>query len=79
MKFVKGDVIFESTGRKEYCFGEAFSPNDPGGICYGSDGGISKLMPEEIKEVADYMILQWRRWAAGEDIYPDLADVNARR
>lgn len=35
MKFVESDVVFESTGRREYCFGEEFSPNGPGSVCYG--------------------------------------------
>ena len=57
-------MVFESTGRKEYCFGEGFSchPSDPDGICYGSDGGIGNLTEAEREEVAKYMIAQWLEW-----------------
>lgn len=68
MKIENGNVVFESTGRRARTFGDAFTPNDRDSILYGSDGDISNLSPEEIAEVADYMIDVWKRWASGR--YP---------
>lgn len=72
MKYKNGDVVFESTGRIEYTFGYGFTPNDEGSILYGSDGGIDNLSTLERKEVAEYMINIWKRWAEGEDVWSEL-------
>lgn len=64
MKFEGDEVIFESTGRREYCMGDAaFSPwSDGSGISYGGDGGIDELTLAERAEVFMYMIRKWAEW-----------------
>jgi hypothetical protein len=71
MKFEGTTVLFESTGRIEYTYGNQFSPNGEYGIFYGSDGGIPELInnpltDEERKEIYDYMINEWNKWLRKE-------------
>lgn len=60
-----GDVIFESTGRRAYTFGEGFCchVSDPDMVSYGSDGGIGDLNMAEKQEIAKFMIAVWKAWA----------------
>ncbi len=66
MKFEQDNVIFESTGRKEYTFGNLFIPDEPNGVFYGWDGGFGGLVDEEKEEIATYMIEQWKLWLRRE-------------
>ncbi len=71
MIYNEDELTFESTGRKEYCFGEGLSchPDSPEVVYYGSDGALPRacwknpLTLAEKREVADWMIERWRRWA----------------
>jgi hypothetical protein len=62
--------VLESTGREFYAHAGLLSVSVDDGetdIYYGYDGGLSTsdFTAEEKREVADYVIALWQRWAAG--------------
>lgn len=71
MKTVGNNLIFETTGRQEYCFsgviGVGVDDDNTLHITYGLDGMFSfehngGLTDEERNELADYMIALWQRY-----------------
>lgn len=77
MKLEDDRLTFETTGRESSCLSDCFSchPDEPGIVFYGSDGGITgfinpPLTPAERKEIADWMIDRWQKWAE------NLSDLN---
>lgn len=76
-KIVDDEIVFNS-GRRAYCFNGLFSCAEYDGkfgICYGSDGGLDwpdndwqnndqRLTNDDIREVAEMAIAQWRRLLA---------------
>lgn len=72
MKVQDNDLIFESTGRKEYVFSGVIGLSAecldeyPVGISYGGDGSFGafndELSIDEQNELADYMIGIWTRY-----------------
>jgi hypothetical protein len=66
VKVEGSNVIFESTGRSVYTFGDDFIPNYNEDVCYGSDGGFDIIDDRERKEMYDYMIDKWNKWLKKE-------------
>lgn len=72
MQVIKDKVIF-SSGRSQYTHGDGFSVgSDLETVCYGSDGSLHwsftpdhyELHPEDMIELADYMIERWKLFKA---------------
>ena len=59
------DLIFESTGKREYCH-DGYISISPDGSCigYGTDGGWRRedFTDQEQLELADQMIAMWTRF-----------------
>ncbi len=68
MKADKDFIIFESTGRKEYANCGIVGIDDNLEPSEGYDGGFEhgNWSPEEKKELAEYMILRWKRFGGLE-------------
>lgn len=66
MKLENDEMLFETTGRKEYAFSGRISV-DPteGSVHYGYDGSMwfqGDLTGEECVELADHMIALWQQY-----------------
>ena len=67
MKWIGGDrsEYRLRSGRRFYAHGGVLGMDDEGaGITEGWDGGVDQAFTaRERKEIAEYMVVRWRKWA----------------
>jgi len=67
----ESEIVFETTGRREFATSDRISVSLDGSVSYGHDGWLNypAWTPEERIEIATEMISRWGRWAELEQNY----------